>query len=114
MKNARLHFFLSLKTSPEQSKIFNLEIRPAGEFTRFFIQTYTSNNQKKNIGGDAWRIMLIGPSTLSATVFDHNDGTYEALFLILEPGKYHVIATLDYTLCDGMRNPPIDWFQSSK
>ncbi|XP_031569462.1 uncharacterized protein LOC116303964 [Actinia tenebrosa] len=102
-----------LKTIVENSKINKLEVRPAGEFSRFFIQTYTSKNQKKTIGGDAWRIMLIGPSTLSATVFDHNDGTYEALFLVLEPGKYHVVATLDYTLCDGLRDPPIEWFQNT-
>ena len=48
--------------------------------------------------------------SVAATVFDHNNGTYEALFLIGEPGVYQVIIHLDYSLCDGFRDPPRDCF----
>lgn len=51
-----------------------------------------------------------GPSSVAVTVFDHNNGTYEALFLITEPGAYQVIIYLDYSLCDAFKDPPRDWF----
>ena len=57
---------------------------------------------------------LEGPSYLAGTVFDHNDGTYEVLFLIKEPGVYKINMILDYTLCDGLIDPPIDWFQNGR
>ena len=40
----------------------------------------------------------------------NNNGTYEALFLITEPGVYQVIIYLDYSLCDAFKDPPHDWF----
>ena len=49
-----------------------------------------------------------GPT--SVAVIDHNNGTYEALFLITEPGVYKLMIYLDYCLCDGYKNPPRDWF----
>jgi len=36
--------------------------------------------------------------------------TYEFVFLITEPGNYQVEAILDHSLCDGLRDPPSDWF----
>ncbi|XP_078349987.1 uncharacterized protein LOC144634826 isoform X1 [Oculina patagonica] len=86
------------------------DIRPAGEFSKIFIQSKTSDNRTKVIGGDTWRVYLRGPSSVAATVFDHNNGTYEALFLITEPGVYQLMVYLDYSLCDGFRDPPHDWF----
>ena len=50
-------------------------------------------------------------ATLSADVFDYNNGSYEALALIMDPGVYTLDIRLDYTLCDGLRNPPLEWFQ---
>ena len=76
-----------MATSPETSEIFGVEIRPAGEYSRFF---RTHNAQKKTIGGDSWRVHLDGPSYLAGTVFDLNDGVYEVLFLIMEPGAYKI------------------------
>ena len=90
------------------------DIRPAGEYSRFSIQTQTSDGRLKTIGGDAWRVHLTGPSSIAPTVFDHGNGTYEVLFLVLEPGLYRAEIMLDYTLCDGLRDPPVDWFKIGK
>ena len=29
---------------------------------------------------------------------------------MLEPGKYDVEVVLEYSLCDGYKDPPKDWF----
>lgn len=57
---------------------------------------------------------LDGPSYLAGTVFDHNNGVYEVLFLIMEPGAYKVNMILDYTMCDGLIDPPMDWFRNGQ
>ena len=98
------------RSSAAASEIVYQEIKPAGEFSKIFIQSKTVNNQTKLIGGDTWRVYLRGPSSVAATVFDHQNGTYEALFLLTEPGIYQVLIFLDYSLCDGFKDPPPDWF----
>ncbi|XP_031565975.1 uncharacterized protein LOC116301111 [Actinia tenebrosa] len=100
----------SQRTSASKSTIYYQDIRPAREFSRIFIQSRTKDGQIKRIGGDSWRVYLRGPSSIAATVFDHNNGTYEALFLVKEPGTYTLKVILDFSLCDGFRDPPIDWF----
>lgn len=103
-----------LKTSPEDSEIFGVQIRPAGEYSRFFVQSRTRGAERKTFGGDSWRVYLEGPANLAGTVFDHNNGVYEVLFLIMEPGVYKINIILDYTLCDGLIDPPMDWFKNGK
>ena len=98
------------RSSAVASDVVFWDIRPAGEFSKIFIQSKTSDNRTKTIGGDTWRVYVRGPSSVAATVFDHNNGTYEALFLITEPGVYQLMIYLDYSLCDGFRDPPRDWF----
>ena len=101
---------LENRTDPTQSFIPFMDIKPAGEFSRFSIQSQTSNGLSKTAGGDDWRVLIWGPTALAPTVIDHENGTYEVLFLILEPGTYHASVVLDYSLCDGMKNPPDYWF----
>ena len=98
------------RSNASTSEIVFWDIRPAGEFSRIFIQSKTSDNKTKTIGGDTWRVSIRGPSKVGATMFDHHNGTYEALFLLTEPGSYELMVYLDYSLCDGFRNPPKDWF----
>ena len=98
------------RSSAAESEVVYQEIKPAGEFSKIFIQSKTVNNQTKLIGGDTWRVYLRGPSSVAATVFDHRNGTYEALFLLTEPGIYQVLIFLDYSLCDGFKDPPPNWF----
>lgn len=101
---------LENRTDPSQSFITIMDIKPAGEFSRLSIQSQTSNGQPKTVGGDDWRVLIWGPSALAPTVIDHENGTYEVLFLILEPGTYHASIVLDYSLCDGLKDPPDYWF----
>lgn len=99
-----------LQTDATKSLISFFDIRPAGQFSRFSIQTKTRDDKLKLIGGDSWRVLLRGPATVSPTVFDHGNGTYEFLFLVMDPGVYKLDMTLDYSLCDGYRDPPKNWF----
>ena len=93
-----------------KSLISFFDIRSAGQFSRFSIQTKTRNGKLKHIGGDSWRVLLLGPATVSPTMFDHGNGTYEFLFLVMNPGVYKLDITLDYSLCDGYREAPKNWF----
>ena len=98
------------RSSARTSQVVYTDIRPVGEFSKIFIQSKTADNRKKLIGGDSWRVHLHGPSSLGATVFDHENGTYEILFLIMEPGNYQVMIFLDFSLSDCLKEPPADWF----
>ena len=104
------HWGKANRSTITTSHIIFQDIRPAGEFSKIFIQSKTSDNRTKLIGGDTWRVYVRGPASITATVFDHNNGTYEALFLITEPGVYQLMIYLDYSLCDGFKDPPRDWF----
>ena len=98
------------RTDAAKSYLISWDIRPAGQFSRFEIQSVTRDNLDKTVGGDSWRIHIRGPSSMSPTVVDHGNGKYEVIFLVLEPGKYHIEVVLEYSLCDGYRDPPRDWF----
>ena len=104
------HWGKTNRSNATTSDIIFKDIRPAGEFSKIFIQSKTSDNRAKLIGGDTWRVYVRGPTSIAATVFDHNNGTYEALILITEPGIYQLMIYLDYSLCDGFKDPPRDWF----
>ena len=83
----------------------------SGQFSRFFIQSVTKDRRLKTFGGDSWRVYIRqGPSSLAPLVLDHNNGLYEVLFLVVVPGVYAAQVYLDYTLCDGLRDPPENWF----
>ena len=101
-------------TDPSKSFISGWNIKAAGEFSRFVIQTVSAGNVEKTIGGDSWRIHIQGPSSLAPTIFDHNNGTYEVLFLIIEDGDYEAKIFLDYSLCHGFKDPPPYWFKKGK
>ena len=64
------------RSSAIASEIVFWDIRPAGEFSKFFIQAKTFDNQTKLIGGDTWRVYVRGPSNVAATMFDHQNGIY--------------------------------------
>ena len=99
------------RSSAKHSYITFMDIQPAGQFSRIFIQTRNARAQDKTIGGDFWRVYFTGPANVSAMIFDHENGTYEAIALLMEAGNYVVRVILDYTLCDGLRDPPGNWFR---
>lgn len=98
-----------LDTDPGFTYI-TLNIKPAGHYSSAIIQSVSKLGQKKTIGGDAFRVYVKGPTSLSATVIDRHDGTYEAFFLVMVPGIYSITVILDYTMCKGIKDPPFDWF----
>ena len=102
------------KTDATKSYISLWGIRPAGQFSRLGLRAVTADNRPKTLGGDSWRVRINGPSSISPTVIDHSNGTYEVIFLVLEPGQYRVQIVLEHTLCDGFTDPPSDWFIKGK
>ena len=98
------------RTDPQKSYISLWEINSAGEYSRIFIQSQTPKNNAKTIGGDSWRVKIRGPASLNSLIRDFANGTYEVKFLPVESGKYELSIFLEYTLCDGTKDPPPDWF----
>ena len=92
-------------TSLKNSYLEYMDIRPAGQFSKFFIRTKTDDRRHKVIGGDFWKVILFGPAIVAATVFDHGNGSYEAVALIADPGSYSLVAIVERTLCEGMLDP---------
>ena len=99
-----------LQTQARRSYVKHMDIRPAGFFSKIYIQSVSVQNMNKTIGGDSWRVDIRGPSNTAATVYDKNNGLYEAVFLPEEPGSYRAEIVLDYSLCEGFKDPPLDWF----
>ena len=100
----------TLQTRASKSYVKQLDIKPAGFFSKIYIQSVSVKNENKTIGGDSWRVDIRGPSNMVATVYDKNNGVCEAVFLPEEPGLYRAEITLDYSLCKGFKDPPVDWF----
>lgn len=90
------------------------DIRPAGQFSRIGIQAVSHDGHNKDFGGDSWRVHIRGPTSVSPTVIDHNNGSYEIIFLAVYPGHYRVYLVLEYSLCDGYKEPPVNWFIKGK
>ncbi|XP_032237158.1 uncharacterized protein LOC5511899 isoform X2 [Nematostella vectensis] len=99
-----------IRTSASASVISHMDVRPAGEFSKVFIESRTPSGVAKRIGGDDWLVLVQGNTSTAATVIDHDNGTYEAVFLVMDPGKYRLAIYLDYTLCQGLTDPPFNWF----
>jgi hypothetical protein len=108
------HFEDDKRTDGAKSYVLLWDLHPAKQFSRFWIQSVSSTNKRKWIGGDSWRVHLRGPAVVVPTVFDLGNGVYEALFLIIEPGRYRAEIYLDYTLCNGYKDPPPYWFKAGK
>ena len=102
------------ETDPLNSFIADTDIRHAGEFSRISIVTKARTGLTKTIGGDSWRIKINGTASLNAKVIDHSNGTYDVIFLCMDQGVYFVHIYLDYSLCNGLRDPPRDWFKKGK
>lgn len=102
------------QTQALKSYVKQMDIKPAGFFSRIYIQSVSVKNENKTIGGDSWRVDIRGPSNMAATVYDKNNGLYEAVFLPDEPGSYWAEIVLDYSLCESFKDPPLDWFMRGK
>ena len=94
------------KTDVKNSYISKQVIQSSGDFSRVFIKTKNSTGSYRTTGGDGWQVYLKGPSILTASVFDLDNGTYEVVFLPVVPGEYKLYANLIYTACVGIKKPP--------
>eukprot|EP00112_Aurelia_sp_Birch-Aquarium-sp1_P014071 Seg3010.1 transcript_id=Seg3010.1/GoldUCD/mRNA.D3Y31 product="hypothetical protein" protein_id=Seg3010.1/GoldUCD/D3Y31 len=99
------------RTRANKTTIIYKEHQTNGKYSTILIQTFTANGEAKNIGGDSWQARLRGPVTQLAFVFDRMDGTYEVMFKIYTKGRYTLELTLEHSLCDGLRDPPLGWFE---
>ena len=102
------------RTNAEKSVIISKDIKPTGAYSKFFIQSRASDGRNKATGGDSWRVKIKGKASISPTVIDLKNGQYEVIFMPLDPGRYRAEIYLDYSLCDGFRDPPEDWFIRGK
>lgn len=97
-------------TNPTLSHVSQIIANPAGEHTRLRIDTYTGHGVLKSFGGDSIRVSFRGPDVVSAAVFDLQNGSYDALALLVTPGEYGVEIILDYSQCNGFKDPPSEWY----
>ncbi|XP_057313777.1 uncharacterized protein LOC130655093 [Hydractinia symbiolongicarpus] len=88
---------------------FILTSDASGSSVAINIITY-ANGEKKNYGGDFWWMEIRGTSSIYSDILDNMDGTYEAQFRLPEAGKYEIKLTLEFSQCDGLRDPPVWWF----
>lgn len=98
------------RTCPDKSFISIWNINPAGEFSRVVLQTQYTNGSIKLYGGDYWRAYVRGSSSVPVLKTDLGNGSYEFKFFPLVSGSYRLDISLEYTLCDGIKEPPDDWF----
>lgn len=110
----RNHSSKSLESDPYESFVSGKDIRPAGEYSRVYITTKSRKGSMKTEGGDHWRVKINGTASLNAHVADYGNGTYGVTFLCMDQGVYFVHIYLDYSLCNGLRDPPSGWFRKGK
>lgn len=109
--NFSSYIYSKKRTNANISLIVGKQIRRAGEYSSFVIKTFDLKGRPKTIGGDTWRVFIKGKSYLESNVYDRLDGSYEAAFLLLDPGEYNVTAYLQGSMCSSFVNPPFDWFE---
>ena len=105
------HKAVKSRTSAKESLLVHYERYPSGYYSKFVFQSRTSDGKNKSTGGDYWRAYLTGKAWITGFVKDLNDGMYEVWFLITEPGNYELNLLLEYSLCEGLRDPPLGWFE---
>eukprot|EP01104_Vermistella_antarctica_P021500 TRINITY_DN975_c0_g1_i1.p1 TRINITY_DN975_c0_g1~~TRINITY_DN975_c0_g1_i1.p1 ORF type:complete len:831 (+),score=248.61 TRINITY_DN975_c0_g1_i1:196-2493(+) len=68
----------------------------AGEEAQFTIYAVDHNGNKRNSGGDPFKINIDGPQTIEPEVSDNDDGTYTVTYTPdkRQPGDYKVSVTL--------------------
>lgn len=98
------------RSSARDIAIKDYRINPHG-YGLFILQTRTIGGRNKAIGGDYWRAYLTGAASQNGYVHDLNNGMYEIWFSKLKPGRYKLHLVLEYSLCDGLRDPPLGWFE---
>eukprot|EP00794_Sanderia_malayensis_P016170 gene16170-17793_t len=101
------------RTDAYRSALVHQDIKPVGFYSKVVLQSKTSDGRLKRYGGDSWQVYLNGTAAYSnGFVRDMMDGTYEFTFAVPKPGNYTLNLVLEYSLCDGFKDPPDGWFES--
>lgn len=103
----------TLRTSPKNSD-FELVVRPVGFSNEICIEARDQMGNKKKNGGDYWRVTISGPVQMNVVMQDQMNGTYVGYFTVPQPGNYTISCVLYYSMCDGLVDPPLDWFTKGK
>jgi len=103
-------FMKKTRTDLDKTYVSSMEINPAGEYSSVTLQTQFVNGTLKHCGGDYWRVFVRGSSAVPVLKTDLGNGTYIFKFLPMHAGNYLIKISLEYTLCDGVKQPPPDWF----
>ena len=77
----------------DASKSYMMAWTETPPFAHFHIVSVDSDGERKNTGGDTWRIELADWEEdihLAADIVDIGDGTYWAAFVIPPVGKYRI------------------------
>ncbi|XP_057303260.1 uncharacterized protein LOC130640746 [Hydractinia symbiolongicarpus] len=106
---SRYYYNLSLQTDVRYCK-YNLRTSGEKDIVKLTITTFDGLKRQKVIGGDSWRLFVQGAVYFNADVIDKMDGTYEARLELPVSGDYKFKLELEYSLCDGIRDPPTWWF----
>lgn len=106
---ARYYYNLSIQTDIRYCN-YSLRTSRDKDIVKLTITTFDSLQRQKVIGGDSWRLFVQGAVYFNADVIDKMDGTYEARFGLPVSGDYKFKFELEYSLCDGIRDPPTWWF----
>ena len=105
------HHEAKWRSNALKSSITECQINPAGSYTKFLLESKTKDGTRKSSGGDFWRAEVTGTRYQHGYVRDLNDGFYEIWFRITEPGNYTLNLILEYSVCDGLKDPPEGWFE---
>ena len=100
-----------MRTNVSQTQIIAKDIRADELPSTIVLQTYRDDGRRKRMGGDSWRATLTGRSQQMAIVHDNMDGTYQVTFRIHENGRYKLQVVLEQSMCAGLRDPPLGWFE---
>lgn len=102
------------QTSLAFSRI-ELIIKPVGYPSSLTIHTRDTLGREKSYGGDSWLITLDGKDyRYWFHLADRRNGSYDGAFVIKQAGRFSLAVYLEFTLCDGLRDPPPYWYREGK
>ena len=111
------------RTSSVKYSTVKITVRPYPYVSSVKIKTRDDLNRLKYSGGDYWDVKVINGNTrekklmVNIEMEDLNNGSYIGYFMLPKKKKedtYKVVCNLEYSQCNGIRDPPLDWFIKGK
>jgi len=93
--------------------VVKLEKISKNETYKIELYTYDKIGKNKTFGGDSWLVKIKSDITsFSIDLSDNLDGSYTSYFSLPQAGTYGVYIILEYSLCEGLLDPPLDFFKT--